>query len=76
MMMYYEELKYLAGVNILECLKKTRDVQDSEDDKKFIQVCFWFLRQQLPGVPEVQIPDSAARNMTGSMPILRCSGGI
>ena len=49
---YYEELKYLAGVNILECLKKTRDVQDRKMTEKFIQVCFWFLRNNFPEFPK------------------------
>lgn len=49
---YYEELKYLAGVNILECLKKTRDVQDKKMTEKFIQVCFWFLRNNFPEFPK------------------------
>jgi len=48
---YYEELKYLAGVNIMECLKKTRDVQDAKMVDKYIDVCFWFLNRNWPEFP-------------------------
>lgn len=50
--MYYEELKYLAGVNIIECLKKTRDVKDAKMVNKYIDVCFWFLDKNWPEFPK------------------------
>ena len=49
---YYEELKYLAGVNILECLKKTRNVNDKKMTEKFVDVCFWFLHSHFPEFPK------------------------
>ena len=49
---YYEELKYLAGVNVLECLKKTRDVNDKKMTEKFVDVCFWFLHSHFPEFPK------------------------
>lgn len=49
---YYEELKYLACINIIECLKKTRDVSDYKLADKFIQVSFWFIHQNFPEYPK------------------------
>lgn len=49
---YYEELKYLGCINILECLKKTRNVDDEKMTDKFIQVCFWFIYQNWPEYPK------------------------
>ncbi len=49
---YYEELKYLGCINILECLKKTRNVDDKKMTDKFIQVCFWFIYQNWPEYPK------------------------
>lgn len=49
---YYEELKYLGCINIIECLKKTRNVDDEKMTDKFIQVCFWFIHQNWPEYPK------------------------
>lgn len=49
---YYEELKFLGGVNILECLKKTRDCEDEKLVSKYIQVCFWFIHNNWPEFPK------------------------
>ncbi len=53
---YYEELKYLGCINILECLKKTRTVDDEQMTDKFIQVCFWFIKQNWPEYPKCKYP--------------------
>ncbi len=53
---YYEELKYLGCINILECLKKTRNVDDEQMTDKFIQVCFWFIKQNWPEYPKCKYP--------------------
>ncbi len=49
---YYEELKCLAGRNILECLKKTRNVNDKKMTEQFVQVCFWYIRKNFPEFPK------------------------
>ncbi|MCI6066927.1 MAG: glycosyltransferase [Galactobacillus timonensis] len=49
---YYEELKFLGCVNILECLKKTRTAGDHALALKFVQVCFWFIRSHWPEFPK------------------------
>lgn len=49
---YYEELKFLGGVNILECLKKTRNCSDHKMVDKYIQVCFWFIHRTWPEFPK------------------------
>lgn len=49
---FYEELKYLGCINIIECLKKTRNVTDAKMTDKFIQVCFWYIRQNWPEFPK------------------------
>jgi glycosyltransferase EpsH len=48
---YYEELKFLGGVNILSCLKKTPYAEDHALALKFVQVSFWFLRSTWPEFP-------------------------
>lgn len=53
---YYEELKYLGCVNIIECLKKTRNVNDKAMCEKFIQVCFWYIRSNWPEFPKCRYP--------------------
>ncbi|MBQ6221481.1 MAG: glycosyltransferase family 2 protein [Solobacterium sp.] len=49
---YYEELKYLGGINILECLKKTRDCTDYAMADEFIKVCFWYIKNTWPEFPK------------------------
>ncbi len=49
---YYEELKYLGIINIMECLKKTRNCRDTKMADKFIQVCFWYMRKTWPEYPK------------------------
>lgn len=53
---YYEELKFLGCVNILECLKKTRTAQDHALALKFVQVCFWFIHNHWPEFPKCKYP--------------------
>lgn len=53
---YYEELKFLGGVNILECLKKTRTCTDTELADEYIDVCFWYLKQNWPEFPKCRYP--------------------
>lgn len=53
---YYEELKYLGSINILECLKKTRMVKDSEMANKFVEESFSFLRKTWPEFPKCKYP--------------------
>ncbi len=50
--LYYNELMYLAGINIMECLKKTRDINDKETVNKFIDDCFEFIRLTFPQFPK------------------------
>ncbi len=49
---YYEELKYLGGIIILECLKKTRDCTDYAMADEFIKVCFWYIKNTWPEFPK------------------------
>ena len=49
---YYEELKFLGGINILECLKKTRDCTDYAMADEFIKVCFWYMKNTWPEFPK------------------------
>ena len=53
---YYEELKFLGGVNILECLKKTRTCTDRKLVDEYIDVCFWYLKQNWPEFPKCRYP--------------------
>ncbi len=49
---YYEELKFLCSVNILENLKKTRNVEDKKLVDEFIDVCFYELKLHFPDFPK------------------------
>ncbi len=49
---YYEELKFLGGINILECLKKTRNVKDNKMVSKFIDVSFYVIKKEWPEFPK------------------------
>ena len=53
---YYEELKYLGGINILECLKKTRTCTDDALADEYIDVCFWYIRRNWPEFPKCRYP--------------------
>ena len=53
---YYEELKFLGSVNILECLKKTRNIMDSELAKKFVEDSFDFIHKTWPEFPKCKYP--------------------
>ncbi len=53
---YYEELKYLAGINIMECLKKTRTCTDYSLADEYIDICFWYLKQNFPEFPKCRYP--------------------
>ena len=59
---YYEELKYLGSINILECLKKTRMVKDSEMANKFVEESFSFLRKTWPEFPKCKYPIKREKN--------------
>lgn len=59
---YYEELKYLGCINILECLKKTRNVLDKEKTEKFVDVCFWFIKQNWPEFPKCKYKINREKN--------------
>ncbi len=59
---YYEELKYLGCVNILECLKKTRNVTDIKMTDKFIDVCFWFIYRNWPEFPRCKYKIDSQKN--------------
>ncbi len=48
----YEELKFLAGVNILECLKKTRNATDDALVEEMIESSFYFLKNVYPEFPK------------------------
>lgn len=49
---YYEELKYLGGINILECLKKTRTCTDYDLADEYIDVCFYDIKSNWPEFPK------------------------
>lgn len=59
---YYEELKYLACVNIIENLKKTRTVKDRKLVDEYIDACFAFIHTQFPDYPECQYPINRQKN--------------
>lgn len=49
---YYEELKYLCGVNIIETLRKLINVKYSDNVSKFIDSCFNFLGNNFKDYPK------------------------
>lgn len=49
---YYEECLYIAGINIMECLKKTRNVNDPQEVNRFIDACFAYLNKEFPKFPK------------------------
>ncbi len=59
---YYEELKFLGCVNIIECLKKTRNCTDEQMVNKYIQVCFWFIRNTWPEFPKCKYNINREKN--------------
>lgn len=59
---YYEELKCLGSRNILECLKKTRNVNDKKMTEKFVQVCFWYIKNNWPEFPKCRYPILREKN--------------
>lgn len=59
---YYEELKYLACVNIIENLKKTRTVKDRKLVDEYIDACFAFIHTQFPDYPECRYPINRHKN--------------
>lgn len=59
---YYEELKCLGARNILECLKKTRNVNDKKMTEKFVQVCFWYIKNNWPEFPKCRYPILREKN--------------
>ncbi|MEA4874880.1 glycosyltransferase [Anaerorhabdus sp.] len=50
--LYYDECMYIAGINIMECLKKTRNIKDKEEVNKFIDTCFAYLKKEFPQFPK------------------------
>ena len=59
---YYEELKYLACVNIIENLKKTRTVKDRKLVDEYIAACFAFIHKNFPDYPECKYPINRQKN--------------
>ncbi len=59
---YYEELKFLGGVNILECLKKTRDCTDDSLVREYIDVCFFDIRNNWPEFPKCRYKIEREKN--------------
>ena len=53
---YREELKFLVCVNIIENLKKTRNVRDRRLVNEYIDACFAFIRTQFPDYPQCRYP--------------------
>lgn len=49
---YYEELKFLSLVNIMECLKKTRNSNNRKMVEKYIDVCFSDIEKNWPEYPK------------------------
>ncbi|MBR2990532.1 MAG: hypothetical protein IKF51_03615, partial [Solobacterium sp.] len=49
---YYEELKYLGGINLLECLKKTRTVDDLKEALDYVEACFDYIERTWPEFPK------------------------
>ncbi|SJZ59042.1 glycosyltransferase family 2 protein [Anaerorhabdus furcosa] len=48
---YKQELMCISGVNLLNSLKKTRDIADKEEADKFIDTCFSYIYKQFPKFP-------------------------
>lgn len=59
---YYEELKFLACVNIMENLKKTRTVKDRRLVNEYIDACFAFIHQHFPDYPQCRYPLNRQKN--------------
>ncbi len=59
---YYEELKFLGGVNILECLKKTRECTDRKLVNEYIDVCFMDIRNNWPEFPKCRYKIAREKN--------------
>ena len=59
---YYEELKYLGSVSILECLKKTRNISDYHLAKTFVEDSFAFIHKTWPEFPECKYPIGREKN--------------
>jgi hypothetical protein len=59
---YYEELKFLGGVNILECLKKTRECTDRKLVNEYIDVCFMDIRNNWPEFPKCRYKIEREKN--------------
>lgn len=49
---YYEELKYLCGINIIETLRKLINVKYSKEVGDFIDKCFYFLKDNFNDYPK------------------------
>ncbi|MEG0176111.1 glycosyltransferase [Anaerorhabdus sp.] len=50
--LYYNELMFIAGINTMECLKKTRNINDDKAVKQFIDDCFKYIRKTFPNFPK------------------------
>lgn len=59
---YYEELKFLTCVNIIENLKKTRYVQDQHLVNEYIDTCFQFIHDHFPDYPQCRYPINRQKN--------------
>lgn len=49
---YRDELMFLVSVNIMECLKKTRNINDKKLVDQFIDDCFQFIKKEFPDFPK------------------------
>lgn len=50
--LYYNELMFIAGINTMECLKKTRNINDDKAVKQFIDDCFKYIEKTFPNFPK------------------------
>lgn len=50
--LYYNELMFIAGINTMECLKKTRNINDDKAVKQFIDDCFKYIGKTFPNFPK------------------------
>lgn len=49
---YKNELMFITGVNIMECLKKTRNINDEKAVNQFIDDCFSYIHKTFPEFPK------------------------
>lgn len=59
---FYEELKYLGIINVLECLKKVRNGSDKEMIKAYVAHAYAFLKHTWPEYPKCQYEINRQKN--------------